>query len=36
MYIRQIDQRYEVLDDAARLAHEYIDSLRSRRVGAAA
>jgi glutamate/tyrosine decarboxylase-like PLP-dependent enzyme len=31
-----MDQRYEVLDDAARLAREYIDSLPSRPVGAAA
>jgi glutamate/tyrosine decarboxylase-like PLP-dependent enzyme len=31
-----MDRRYEVLDHASRLAHEYLDSLRSRRVGAAA
>ena len=30
-----IDPRYEVLDSAARLAHEYIDGLASRPVGAA-
>jgi glutamate/tyrosine decarboxylase-like PLP-dependent enzyme len=35
-YSRQIDPRYEVLDDAARLAQEFIDSLPSRPVGAAA
>jgi glutamate/tyrosine decarboxylase-like PLP-dependent enzyme len=35
-YSRRIDPRYEVLDDAARLAHEYIDSLPSRPVGASA
>src|SRR5512132_312769 len=27
-----MDQRYEVLDDAARLAREYVDSLQSRPV----
>jgi glutamate/tyrosine decarboxylase-like PLP-dependent enzyme len=32
-YIWRIDPRYEVLDDAARLAREYIDSLPSRPVG---
>jgi glutamate/tyrosine decarboxylase-like PLP-dependent enzyme len=31
-----MDPRYEVLDDAARLAHEFIDSLPTRRVGAGA
>jgi glutamate/tyrosine decarboxylase-like PLP-dependent enzyme len=31
-----LDQRYEVLDDAARLAHDYIGSLRTRPVGASA
>ena len=31
-----MDPRYEVLDDAARLAHEYIGSLPSRPVGATA
>jgi glutamate/tyrosine decarboxylase-like PLP-dependent enzyme len=31
-----LDRRYEVLDDAARLAREYIDSLPSRPVGAPA
>ena len=31
-----MDPRYEVLDDAARLAHEYVDSLPSRPVGAQA
>jgi glutamate/tyrosine decarboxylase-like PLP-dependent enzyme len=29
-----MDRRYEVLDDAARLAHEYVESLASRPVGA--
>jgi glutamate/tyrosine decarboxylase-like PLP-dependent enzyme len=29
-----VDSRYDVLDDAARLAHEYIDSLATRPVGA--
>jgi glutamate/tyrosine decarboxylase-like PLP-dependent enzyme len=31
-----MDPRYEVLDDAARLAHEFVASLPSRRVGASA
>jgi glutamate/tyrosine decarboxylase-like PLP-dependent enzyme len=31
-----MDPRYDVLDDAARLAHEYVDSLASRPVGAQA
>ena len=31
-----MDERYEVLDDAARLAHEFIDRLPSRPVGASA
>src|SRR5512132_4118386 len=31
-----MDQRYEVLDDAARLAREYVDSLESRPVSAQA
>ena len=35
-YSRRIDPRYEVLDDAARLAHAYIDSLPSRPVGESA
>jgi glutamate/tyrosine decarboxylase-like PLP-dependent enzyme len=35
-YSHLMDRRYEVLDDAARLAHEFIDSLPSRRVGAEA
>src|SRR3954469_3915712 len=29
-----MDSRYDVLDDAARLAHEYVDSLATRPVGA--
>jgi glutamate/tyrosine decarboxylase-like PLP-dependent enzyme len=35
-YIRSMESRYEVLDDAARLAHEFIDSLSSRPVRAQA
>src|SRR3954469_1352665 len=31
-----MDPRYDVLDDAARLAHEYVDSLATRPVGAQA
>jgi glutamate/tyrosine decarboxylase-like PLP-dependent enzyme len=36
LYPRRIDPRYEVLDDAARLAGEFVDSLPSRPVGARA
>ena len=35
-YDRPVDERYEVLGDAARLANEFIDSLASRPVGAGA